>query len=328
MKRLSEVELFDTGPDDLLTEKEPPRKPSRAPWVLLLLVLAGAGGGAGWLFWQLRDARAELDRSRAERRDAEARLAAEKSEKDALVAAKDALAEDVERRDEELARLRGDLGELEEKMKAEIERGNIRLSEEKGRIKVDMVDEILFDVGDSSISDEGVGVLSRVGAVLAKMKDKHIQVSGHTDDVPISSRLVDRFPTNWELSAARAITVVRFLEEKAGIPGARLVAAAHSQYDPIASNRGAGRARNRRIEILLTPELDPDRAAALAAAAPPPPAPARALKPAIGKPAGKASPAKTAKSPAVKASAKRSTKATAVAGSRTASPGRKPASTR
>jgi chemotaxis protein MotB len=328
MKRLSEVELFDTGPDDLLTEKEPPRKPSRAPWVLLLLVLAGSGGGAGWLFWQLRDARAELDRSRAERRDAEARLAAEKAEKEALVAAKDALAEDVERRDEELARLRGDLGELEEKMKAEIEKGNIRLSEEKGRIKVDMVDEILFDVGDSSISDEGVGVLSRVGAVLAKMKDKHIQVSGHTDDVPISSRLVDRFPTNWELSAARAITVVRFLEEKAGIPGARLVAAAHSQYDPIASNRGAGRGRNRRIEILLTPELDPDRAAALRAAAPPPPAPARAVKPAIAKPAAKASPAKTAKTPAVKGGAKRSTKATAVAGSRTASPGRKPAPTR
>lgn len=311
MKRLSEVELFDVGPEDLLSEKEPPRA-SRLPWVLVVLVLLGGAGAAGWAFWQLRDARADLDRSRAERRDAEVRLAQVEAERSALVAAKDSLSQDVQAKDEELAKLRGDLGELEEKMKAEIEQGNIRLSQEKGRIKVDVVDEILFDVGDSSVSQAGAGVLSRVGAVLARMKDKHIQVSGHTDDVPISVRLRDRFPTNWELSAARAITVVRFLEERAGIPGSRLVAAAHSQYDPIASNEGAGRARNRRIEILLTPEIDPDRAggaAKLAAA----PAAAPAARPAATKAAAKSSGQKTttAKRAAAPASATRKPSATA-----------------
>jgi chemotaxis protein MotB len=310
MKRLSDVELFDTGSEDLLSEKRPPR-PSRAPWMLLLVALVGGAGAAGWFLFQLRDARAELDRSRAERRDVEARLAQTESEKNALLAAKDSLAQDVEARDEELAKLRGDVGELEEKMKAEIEKGNIRLSQEKGRIKVDMVDEILFEVGDSSVSQEGVGVLSRVGAVLARMKDKHIQVSGHTDDVPISTRLQDRFPTNWELSSARAITVVRFLEERAGIPGRRLVAAAHSQYDPIASNKGEGRARNRRIEILLTPEIDPDRAAAQAAA------PAPVARPALAKPAaGKAT---AAKAKVAKTSARVSaTRAAATTGTRKA----------
>jgi chemotaxis protein MotB len=292
MNRLSEVELFDVGPEDLITNDRPPR-PSRAPWVLLVVALLGGAGGAGWLFLQLRDVRAELDRARVERRDLEARLAQVESEKNALLVAKDSLAEDVQARDEELAKLRGDVGELEEKMKAEIEKGNIRLTQEQGRIKVDVVDEILFDVGDSAVSQEGVDVLSRVGAVLAGMKDKHIQVSGHTDDLPISARLKDRFPTNWELSAARALTVVRFLEERAGIPGRRLVAAAHSQYDPIAANKGAARARNRRIEILLTPEIDPDRAAVEAGhASAPTPAAARPVTAAAKAAAPKVAPKK------------------------------------
>jgi chemotaxis protein MotB len=228
----------------------------------------------------------------------EERVARAEREKDDLRAARQELSESVQARDEELAKLRGEFGELEEKMKAEIEKGNVRLTQEQGRIKVDMVDEILFDLGEASISKEGEELLSHVGAALAGMKDKHIQVSGHTDDLPISDRLKDRFPTNWELSAARALTVVRFLEERAGIPGRRLVAAAHSQYDPIAPNKGASRARNRRIEVLLTPEIDPDRTTVAAAPAAAPrvdPKAAPAAKPvpstAAAKPTPKRGPA-------------------------------------
>jgi chemotaxis protein MotB len=301
MPKLDERELFDDF-EEVSAEPVAPKRAGRAPWVLLLLVLAAGAGAAGWLYWQLREARGEaasatrglqearaaLDDARTQRADLAARLGQAEVEKRDLLAVKDELSQDVQQKEQEIAALRGEFDELQEKMKAEIEKGNVRLSQEKGRIKVDMVDEILFDVGDSSISAQGAEVLSRVGAVLARMSDKHIQVSGHTDDLPISKRLVDRFPTNWELSAARAITVVRFLEERAGVPGRRLVGAAHSQYDPISTAKTAKeRARNRRIEILLTPEIDPDREKAAVAAAP-------AAQPAAAAPAAPAQPRKRA----------------------------------
>jgi chemotaxis protein MotB len=104
--------------------------------------------------------------------------------------------------------------------------------------------------------------------VLAKLDDKLIQVSGHTDDSPIKDKdLQAKFPTNWELSASRAVNVVRYLSEQAGVPAKRLVAAGHGQYLPVANNATReGRARNRRIELLLTPlvERKPSEVAAAA----------------------------------------------------------------
>jgi chemotaxis protein MotB len=290
MPRLEEAELFENC-EEVLAEQIVTERPSRAPWILLVLTLLSGAGVASWLFFQLQHARGEaattqrwlesarkeLGDARAQRADLAARLGQAEVERRDLLAVKEELSQDVQAKDAALAALRGDLDQLQEKMKAEIEKGNVRLSQEHGRIKVDMVDEILFDVGDSAISKQGEEVLSRVGGVLAGMTDKHILVSGHTDDLPISPRLAERFPTNWELSAARAITVVRFLEERARVPGRRLVAAAHSQYDPLSTGKSAqSRARNRRIEILLTPEIDPDRKATVAAATPAAPAPRRA----------------------------------------------------
>jgi chemotaxis protein MotB len=191
-----------------------------------------------------------------------------------LLALRNELSVQVQAKEEELQRLQGTYQELESKMKEEIAKGDIRLSQSGGRIKVDLVDRILFEVGDASITERGSGVLSRLGSILASVADKKIQVSGHTDDQPISDRLRDRYPTNWELAAARASNVVRFLEEKAGVPGRRLVAAAYGPWEPISSNRTAtGRARNRRIEIVLTPALAP---APIDATAPSAPAPAAA----------------------------------------------------
>jgi len=145
------------------------------------------------------------------------------------------------------------------------------------------------------VTERGAGVLSRVGAILANVEDKKIQVSGHTDDQPISERLRDHYPTNWELAAARASNVVRFLEEKANVPGRRLVAAAYGPWEPISSNRSAtGRARNRRIEIVLTPQLAPAPIDGVAKAAPAAKAPVKtvalATKKAAAKPAKKRKP--------------------------------------
>ncbi len=93
-------------------------------------------------------------------------------------------------------------------------------------------------------------------AVLAKVDDKQIQVSGHTDNSPISEKLAPIFPSNWELSAARAVNVVKVLADQK-VPAARMLAAGYGEFHPVAKNANAqGRARNRRIEILLTPLLE------------------------------------------------------------------------
>jgi chemotaxis protein MotB len=158
----------------------------------------------------------------------------------------------------ELAALKGTYDKLEEKMKDEIAKGDISLSQDGGKLRVGLVDKILFDSGEAQISKRGESVLGRVGAVLATIEDKQIQVSGHTDKTPISGKLIAQFPTNWELSTARATNVVRFLSEKAGVPADRLVASGYGEHHPVASNKSpTGRARNRRIEILLTPTLAP-----------------------------------------------------------------------
>ncbi len=258
--------------DDVLKEAIKMARPSRTPWVLLVLSLAAGGGAAFFLFKrldrvnsdyaaaqsQLVDVRAQVDRSRTDRAELEQRLDKMESEKADLLALKNELSRDVLAKEEELTKLKSTYDELEDKMKAEIAKGDVRLSQSGGRIKVDLVDQILFDVGDASVSKRGDEVLSRVGTVLAHYEDKQIQVSGHTDDSPISKRLEERYPTNWELSAVRAINVVRFLQDRAKIPGRRLVAAAHSQFEPISTNaNSSGRQRNRRIEILLTPALQP-----------------------------------------------------------------------
>jgi chemotaxis protein MotB len=244
------------------------------PWVLVGVSLLCGAGAALWFYGRERAARLETaaalgaaEAAHLERADLAQRLERLEAEKADLLALKNELSVEVEAKEEELSRLQGTYRELETKMKEEIAKGDVRLSQSGGRIKVDLVDRILFDVGDASVTARGEEVLSRVGTVLANVQDRKIQVSGHTDDLPISDRLRDRYPTNWELAAARASNVVRFLEEKAGVPGRRLVAAAYGPWEPISSNKTAsGRARNRRIEIVLTPALAPARIEGAAAA--------------------------------------------------------------
>ena len=245
------------------------RPPSKAPWMLVGL-LGAVGAGGGYHFYnEVQGAKSE---TRAATEKAAANVAAAtaaqkeltdkveklEGEKAELATAKEELSKEVEAKSGELAELKGTYDKLEDKMKDEIAKGDISLSQDGGRLRVGLVDKILFDSGEAAISKRGEEVLARVGAVLAAIDDKQIQVSGHTDRTPISDKLVGQFPTNWELSTARAINVVRFLSEKATVPPQRLVASGYGEYHPIANNKtAAGRAKNRRIEILLTPSLAP-----------------------------------------------------------------------
>lgn len=149
------------------------------------------------------------------------------------------------------------LGELEQ----EISDGQVQVRRLRNMLRVDMVDEILFDSGEATIKPAGEEILTRVGTVLKRAEERQVIVQGHTDNVQILGRLAERFPTNWELSAARAVNVARFLQEAVGMDPSRLGAAGFSQYRPRADNETEeGRQMNRRIEIVLAPiPEEPDK---------------------------------------------------------------------
>ncbi len=139
-------------------------------------------------------------------------------------------------------------------MNDEIKKGEITVTQLKDKLTVNLVDKILFDSGSAEVKKNGKMVLDRVAEILKKVTDKQVRVEGHTDNVPISSRLAERFPSNWELSTARATTVARYLQDK-GIDPKLLSAAGYSEYRPVSLNDSdEGKAKNRRIEIALIPK--------------------------------------------------------------------------
>jgi len=130
----------------------------------------------------------------------------------------------------------------------EIKAGKIKLSELQGKLTVRMGERVLFPSGSATISKEGKATLQKIADAFAEVKGRMIRVEGHTDNVPIHT---ERFPSNWELSAARAIAVVRYLQDR-NVDPTLLGAAGYGEYQPIASNdTPEGRAENRRIEISL-----------------------------------------------------------------------------
>jgi len=150
----------------------------------------------------------------------------------------------------EIQQLSGTYQSLVEQLESEVRSGEVEIEELRGRLQVRALDQILFDSGSAELEPRGREVLAKVARQLAKVSDRRVRVEGHTDDVPIATA---RFPSNWELSVGRAATVARFLAEQ-GVAAERLEAAGFGEFRPIASNADpAGRARNRRIEIVLAP---------------------------------------------------------------------------
>lgn len=162
--------------------------------------------------------------------------------------------------EEELGRIQETYGELIAGLTEEISQGKIEIEQIKGKLQLTIAEELFFDSGKAELKTEGEDVLDRIGDALKKIPEKNIRVEGHTDNVRIGKALRQQYPTNWELGASRAINVVRYLEEQAGIDPLRLSAVSYAQYRPIASNKTkSGRAKNRRIEIVMV-ERDLDLA--------------------------------------------------------------------
>lgn len=141
---------------------------------------------------------------------------------------------------------------LVQRLRAMIDAGQLKVIIRDGRMLIALPDDVLFDSGKTDIKPQGQEALTKVAQVLSTLTDRHFLVAGHTDTVPIRS---GRYKSNWELSAARAIEVTQLLIAK-GMKPQVLAAAGYGEFDPLSGNdTPEHRAQNRRIEIVLQPNL-------------------------------------------------------------------------
>jgi chemotaxis protein MotB len=141
---------------------------------------------------------------------------------------------------------------LSKQLQTEIKSDQVQIQQLQDRLKVTMVDEILFPEGGWQLSRKGEETLAKIIPPLSGLKNQRIVVEGFTDNVPIGPELKARFPSNWELSTARATDVVRFLSAK-GVSNNMLSAEGFGDSRSVATNdTPAGRAKNRRVDIVIT----------------------------------------------------------------------------
>ena len=142
--------------------------------------------------------------------------------------------------------------DLVAKLRAMIDSGQLKVQIREGRMIIALPNDILFDSGQTAVKPNGKAALAKVAQVLATVPNRNFLVAGHTDNVPIKTAL---FPSNWELSTRRAVEVVHFLVAQ-GMDPKYVAAAGYGEFDPVEPNDTAEhRAQNRRIEIVLQPNL-------------------------------------------------------------------------
>lgn len=223
---------------------------NREAWLVFLgLTGVAAFGLLGVFAWQKHQQLANAQRQVAEVRtmaeSQSARLAEAWQEVEVARGRVEALAQQIEVATNSQQR-------LETEMRGALESRDVAISELRGSLTVTILDRILFDSGDARLKPEGMQVLDKVAKVLAHYTNRPVQVFGHTDNVPIHVK----YPSNWELSTARAVAAVRYLTEHAGVEPGRLSAVGCGEFQPIAPNdRAEGRSRNRRIALVVLPEL-------------------------------------------------------------------------
>lgn len=133
----------------------------------------------------------------------------------------------------------------------------LTVHEKDGKVYVSMENKLLFQTGSWSVNAEGRSAVVEVGKVLAQNPDLSILIEGHTDDDKITGNLGGGIENNWDLSTKRATAIVNILSENKGVNKQNLTAAGRGEYAPLMSNdTPEGKAKNRRIEIILTPKLD------------------------------------------------------------------------
>jgi chemotaxis protein MotB len=143
--------------------------------------------------------------------------------------------------------------QLMQKFKKMTDAGQLRIELRDGRMILQLPNDVLFDSGKADIKQDGQRAIGQVGGVLKTLSGRKFQVAGHTDNVPIDRA---KFASNWELSTARAVAVVRYLVSQ-GVAADSLSAAGYGEFAPLVGNDSAEhKAKNRRIEISLVPAMD------------------------------------------------------------------------
>ena len=154
-------------------------------------------------------------------------------------------------------RLQSEYNDMISGFKNEIDKREVTIQKLEEKLSITFVDHILFDIGKSTISPQGIKILDKVGTVFENIQNRKIRVIGHTDNIPIEETYRHIFPTNWELSSARAAAVVRYFQYKAGLDPIDMEVVGRSFYDPVATNETeAGRSKNRRVNIVIAPKLE------------------------------------------------------------------------
>jgi chemotaxis protein MotB len=256
---------------------------SRIAWktILVAVVATAAAAGIGYYAWNLRsDHLATVDElevakvQAAQFNETNTKLAAcqtakdEQSERCAAVensvadmqgnlSATRAELDSLRQQREQTAKRLAAFKELTDKLKKMIDSGKLDVIIRDGRMVVKLPAGVLFDSGSAKLSRSGELALMEVAIVLRTFKDRKFVVEGHTDNRPLeSAQATTRYRNNWELSAGRAVTVIQFLIE-ARMKPENLLAAGHGEFDPVGDNNtSAGRQENRRIEIVLLPNVE------------------------------------------------------------------------
>jgi chemotaxis protein MotB len=162
--------------------------------------------------------------------------------------------EEARRQAAEAAAWKAAYTDLERTFQREIAAKEVALQRLAHGVSLTITDRILFPSGTADIVGDGIQVLNRIAGVLERFPGQHARIEGHTDDVPIGPALRGRYPSNWELSTARATAMVKYLVAR-GVAASRLAAAGYADTRPVAPNTTeAGREQNRRIEVVLVPD--------------------------------------------------------------------------
>jgi len=195
--------------------------------------------------------------------DLQGEVAQLKDRRDALLAnkrdlatANDALAEKEKARQEELRRMEENMQQMKSELEGKLEEKEAQISRIENTLKIELVDKLLFKSGSAQISRRGARLIARVAPFLKRETDKEIRIVGHTDNLPVSSGLKDRYPSNWELSCARATAILRTLQWGYKIDPRRMSAVGVAQYRPVVirdKNTKKTRRSNRVVEIILSP---------------------------------------------------------------------------
>jgi chemotaxis protein MotB len=222
-------------------------------------LVAGKAQETQQLLAELRQAQADLQQKEGLMRDLEMNL-------DTKKASLEELTYELERRNARLTELEKMLDaqqravkELKDKVSDALfgfENNGLTVSIKNGQVYVSMEDKLLFKTGSYEIDANGRTALRKLGALLEKNPDITITIEGHTDDVPYRAAPGQQILDNWDLSVKRATTVVRVLTQDTNINPKRLIASGRSEYMPVDNRKTAdARQKNRRTEIILTPDL-------------------------------------------------------------------------